>query len=74
MDSKKKRTIIISSIAALMFITPLAVLAALYFSQPKTNKFEPADINVQIEEKSTSEDMQTQEYTFPEGSFRRLQY
>lgn len=64
-NQNKKQIAIASGIAAAMFIAPLVVFAVIYSSDPKTNQFAPADANVQIEEKASTADTQTQTYTFP---------
>ena len=49
-NDKKKRIAIISSIAALMFIAPLVVLAVFYSSRARNNQFAPAEADLQIAE------------------------
>ncbi len=65
MDNKKKRFAVISSIIAVMFIAPLIVFAAIYKSNTRNNRFEPASAEIQIEENSISAVTQEQTYTFP---------
>ncbi|MBR4628602.1 MAG: hypothetical protein IKO47_13085 [Ruminococcus sp.] len=48
---KKKRTIIIcSSLIAVLLITPLIVFALVYYSNRRTNSFQPAEANIQVKE------------------------
>lgn len=56
MNKKKKRTVIISSIIAALFITPLIVFAVVYYSNRRTNSFQPADANIQVKEGNESSD------------------
>ena len=49
MKSKKKRTIIISSIIAAVFIVPLTVYAIVYYSS-RTNSFAPGSVDIEVHE------------------------
>ena len=50
MKIKKKRTIIIGSIVAAMFIVPLAVFAVVYNSNDRTNRFSPGSVDIAVHE------------------------
>ena len=50
MNKDKKYTVIISSIIAALFIAPLIVLAVVYYSNQRTNEFQPAEANIQVKE------------------------
>lgn len=50
MNKNKKRTVLISSIIATLFIAPLIVLAVVYYSNQRTNAFQPAEANIQVKE------------------------
>lgn len=57
MKSKKKLPIIFSSIIAILFITPLIVLAALYFSSERKNSFVPGSVDIEVQENSAGNDV-----------------
>ena len=62
--SEKRKKIMICSAAGVMFITPLIVLAAMYNSSIRNNRFKPAEANIQIAENdNTPQDEQTSSYT-----------
>lgn len=69
MKRSKKQTIVISCLIAVLFITPLAVLAVLYLSELRSNNFTPAEANVQVREnqKPTERlsDEEATEFTWP---------
>jgi hypothetical protein len=56
MSKKKKRTIIISGIITILLIAPQIVLAVMYQSSKRENKFHPAQANVQVQEGNQSSD------------------
>ena len=68
MKKNKKRSVLISSIIAALFITPLVVLAVVYFSNRRTNAFQPAEANIQVKEGGKSEDeiINTTDYKWTE--------
>ncbi|MBQ8927181.1 MAG: hypothetical protein IJ055_02760 [Oscillospiraceae bacterium] len=50
MKRRQKRTMLIGGIAAALFITALAVLAALYLSRQRVNVFRPATVDIEVKE------------------------
>lgn len=53
MKKDKKRTIIISSIIAAMFIAPLIVFANAYYSSERTNSFMPGNVDILLHEEGS---------------------
>ena len=58
MKGKKKHTIISGSIIAILFIAPLIVFAALYFSSERKNSFTPGSVDIEVQETSAGNTVQ----------------
>lgn len=50
MKHNKKKTMIIGGIVAAAFVTPLVVMAVMYFSNERVNTFSPATVDIEVRE------------------------
>ena len=59
----KKRITSINGIIAILFIAPIVVLAAIYISSERKNRFEPGNVDIQVKEgQDTSDRLEKDDY------------